>query len=145
MTITPRNGDLNAGVPTAEYETFEAQGLTIFTGDIPHPLPVEEIVKTGEILALYTVVGLDANGELVAADNGATADAIGVLATDLSVAAVAGQPAVVWRAGVFDPSLLVWDAAYSTDALKRAAFEGAPSPTQVVLRGRQNLDMVTGL
>lgn len=142
MSITPRNGDLNAGIPSVEHETFDAQGLPIFTGDFPHPLPVEQIVKTGETLALYTVVGLDSNGELVAADNGATAGAIGVLAMDLSAApTVAGQSAVIWRAGVVDPSLLVWDAAYSTDALKRTAFEGAPSPTQIVLRVRQGLDV----
>jgi len=41
--------------------------------------------------------------------------------------------AEIWRSGNFKPSALVWPATYDTDAEKAKAFEGAPSPTQIVI------------
>jgi hypothetical protein len=43
-----------------------------------------------------------------------------------------GSP--VYRAGVFNPLALIWDASYSTEAEKLGAFRGAPSPTTIIMR-----------
>lgn len=40
----------------------------------------------------------------------------------------------IFRAGCFNPDALVWDDSFNTDARKRNAFEGAPSPTNIVIR-----------
>lgn len=40
----------------------------------------------------------------------------------------------VYRIGVFNPDLCVWDDSFDTDEQKRLAFEGAPSPTQVFIQ-----------
>ncbi|MDR3474331.1 MAG: hypothetical protein P4M09_21990 [Devosia sp.] len=44
------------------------------------------------------------------------------------------KAAPVYRAGVFNPLALVWDASFSTEAEKLGAFRGAPTPTNIVLR-----------
>jgi hypothetical protein len=44
----------------------------------------------------------------------------------------------VYRAGVFNPDLLVWDASFDTAEKKRLAFEGAPAPTNIVIRKPQS-------
>jgi hypothetical protein len=59
---------------------------------------------------------------------------IGVLVAAADATGVATMRAKVWRGGVFNPDLLVWHADYTTDELKRLAFEGSPTPTQVVIR-----------
>lgn len=45
--------------------------------------------------------------------------------------------AEVVRQGVFNPDALVFDSSYDTAAKKRLAFEGAPSPTSIILRAPQ--------
>ena len=42
--------------------------------------------------------------------------------------------AAIYRGGVFNPNRLNWDSSYDTDEKKRLAFEGAPSPTAIVIR-----------
>jgi hypothetical protein len=42
--------------------------------------------------------------------------------------------ASVYRMGVFNPGLLVWDDSFNTDEKKRLAFEGASAPTNIVIR-----------
>ena len=89
-------------------------------------------------LAQFAVVGLDGSGEIVAAtrsDPPSVGDIqpIGVLAH----AVVAGDArAPVWYSGCFDQDGLVWTAGFSSDAIKQAAFAGAPTPTQIIVRKR---------
>lgn len=66
-------------------------------------------------------------------------DAYGVKATAITVTAITtpasptgGAP--VYKGGCFNPDLLNWPAYYSTDAKKFAAFDGAPSPTNIIVR-----------
>ncbi len=42
--------------------------------------------------------------------------------------------APVYIAGCFNPALINWPASFDTDAKKYAAFNGAPSPTQIIMR-----------
>ncbi|KVK49535.1 hypothetical protein L905_19280 [Agrobacterium sp. TS43] len=93
--------------------------------------------------AQFTVLGLNATGELVPAVTGSTdpdddVQAIGVLAHAVSRGG-AGSPAVngqVFYSGCFNQDALVWDASFSTDALKQAAFRGAPTPTTIIVAKR---------
>ena len=131
MAITPRNGDLTAGVAGSYSETIGASPDPFITGDVPALFSTDELVLEDEVLEARSVVGLDAAGKLVMAKTTATAvKPIGVLI--YAVATGAGDNTVrasVYRGGVFNPDLLVWHADYSTDELKRLAFEGASSPT----------------
>ena len=141
MPITPQNGDLNAGIAGQYTETINPAADALLTGDVPALFSTDETVLTTQDLEALTVVGFDGAGKVVPADNGATVDAVGILvyATDTT-----GGDAVasIYRAGCFNPDLLVWDAAYDTDAKKAKAFEGASSPTQIVIRKIQTFTPV---
>jgi hypothetical protein len=106
------------------------------TPELLAPIAIKQ--KASTTLAQFAVVGLDAAGEVVLATyNANPASAIkpiGVLA-HASVAGASGVVnAQVFFSGCFDPTYLVWDATFNTDALKAAAFRGSPTPTQVVIR-----------
>lgn len=132
MPITPVNGDLTAGIAGRYTETINPDTEALVTGDTPAVFATEETVLTGQALDALTVVGFDGDGKIVPANNASVA-AIGVLvyAADTTGGDLTAN---VYRGGVFNPDLLVWDEAYSTDALKAKAFEGAPSPTAIVIR-----------
>lgn len=139
MPITPLNGHLTAGLAGQYSETINPPVDELFTGDTPAVFDTVETVLTGQDLASLTVVGFDSNGKIVPAveGGGTPIQAVGILmyATDTSATGLnADAEAHIYRGGVFNPDLLVWDASYSTDALKAKAFEGAPSPTQIVIR-----------
>lgn len=141
MAITPQNGDLTAGIAGQYSETINAPANSLLTGDTPAVFTTDETVLSGENLEALTVVGFDANGKIVPAVEASEASpvqAIGVLV--YAVDATAGDAAChVYRGGVFNPDELVWPATYDTDAEKAKAFEGAPSPTQIVIRKIQTL------
>lgn len=148
MTITPQNGDPLAGVAGQYSEQITREGDPLVTGDVPmHGVSGEYTVLTGQELAAYTVVGFNADGKIVPAETGNadSADdvqAIGYLpyAVDTSATGTnADAVGHVIRSGCLNPDILVWDSSFDTDAKKAAAFEGAPSPTQVVLRKVQTL------
>lgn len=39
----------------------------------------------------------------------------------------------IWRDGTWNPNALVWDASFNDDAKKKAAFDGAPAPTAIII------------
>lgn len=139
MTITPKNGDLTAGIAGQYAEDIARDHDPIITGDLPaFGVTTDETAASGNDLEARTVVGFDANGKIVPADI-SDADpanhivAVGVLAYAVDASA-ADAPAHVWRTGCLNPEMLVWPASYDTDAKKAKAFEGAPSPTQIIIR-----------
>ncbi|UVK46825.1 head decoration protein [Mesorhizobium sp. AR07] len=89
----------------------------------------------------FQVVGLSAAGKLVPATRG-NADpandikAIGVLAHASSLGASGSGNGPVWYSGCFNQNALVWDASFTTDAQKQAAFRGAPTPTTIIVAKR---------
>lgn len=103
----------------------------------PFPIPLNANY------AQFTVLGLNANGELVPAVRGSAdpandVKAIGVLAHAVSrggagSAAVNGQ---VFYSGCFNQDALVWGTSFTTDAHKQAAFRGAPTPTNIIVAKR---------
>lgn len=132
MPITPLNGDLTAGIAGHYTETINPSADPLVTGDVPALLVTDEVVLADQTLAALTVVGFDGADKLVPANN-TTVAAIGILVYAVDTTG-ADAVAHVYRMGCFNPELLVWDAAYSTDALKKVAFEGAPSPSAIIVR-----------
>ncbi|MER8478427.1 hypothetical protein [Mesorhizobium sp. M1163] len=76
-----------------------------------------------------------ANATLVGA-----ADQVGVAPIGITTAPVvdtdAAQRVAIYRAGNFNPDALNWHASFDTDAKREAAFRGAPTPTNIVVRKR---------
>lgn len=133
-TLTPVNGDLTAGIAGKSEDTLNPRTAALITGDNPQRAPTRENVAAAQTLAALTVVGFDGDGRIVPAVLGTTA-AIGVLPYAVTTGAgITDVFAAVDRLGVFNPDLLVWDASYATDLQKEKAFEGAPSPTQIIIR-----------
>ncbi len=144
MTITPQNGDLTAGIAGQYSEDVSPALDALTTGDHPAVFTTDETVLTGQVLAAWTVVGFDGAGKIVPANN-TTVPAVGILVypTDTSATGTnSDATGAVYRGGCFNPDLLVWDVAYSTDALKAKAFEGAPSPTQIITKKIQTFTPV---
>jgi len=117
-----------------ELDTWSADLL--ISGSWPKLSPGRPYtVKADEVLEQFEVVGLDGNGDLVPAVLGTT-EAIGVLTQAVTGNAGGTTTVPVFIAGCFNPDILVWDATYDTPAKKAAAFDGAPSPTQILIKER---------
>jgi len=90
------------------------------------------------------VIAVAENGTNTAWAGGATAlaggsegpKAFGVVTQAAAHAVGATNKVPVWWSGHFNIDALVWDASFSSDALKMAAFDGAAAPTQIVLGKR---------
>ena len=138
MAITPKNGDLTAGVAGKWSETIDAEPPLLVTGDAPAQASMPLPAAAAQTCAARQVVGLNGSGKLIPAVRGTT-QAIGYVVYAPSAATVLDQPVEVMRQGVFNPDALVFDASYGTDEQKRLAFEGAPSPTSIILRKPQTM------
>lgn len=121
-----------AGIPGQWNEDIAINDVVLVAGHEPAILTVDHIVSDNLTFPALQVVGLDTNGRIVAAVRGTIA-AVGVLVAPLTAGGV-GKGVAVYRAGCFNPDALIWDASYSTDAHKFAAFNGAPTPTNIVIR-----------
>lgn len=141
MALTPKNGDLTAGLAGQRSETIGASPDPLITGDFPAVSSDIYPMAADLVLEGNTVVGFDADGNLVEPVRGSADPAddiapIGVAkyAYDNDGGADGDQMAEVYRSGVFNPDLLVWPVSYATAEQKRRAFEGAPSPTMIFIR-----------
>ncbi len=135
MPITPKNGDLTAGLAGTYSETINPSPDPLITGDTPGVMATDEPVAADQVLEARTVVGFDGSGHIVEANN-TTVTAVGILsyAVDTTGETAGAKYAGVYRMGVFNPDLLKWNAGYAADNDKLKAFEGAPSPTVIVVR-----------
>lgn len=126
----------DAGMASFESESWTSTVLV--TGNHP-PLEIfDGVAPANAAVAQYSVVGFDSNGKVVLAtiDTDTPANsiqAVGVTTTPLLEVAD-DQACPLYRSGCFNPDALVWDSSFDTDAKKLAAFEGAPSPTRIVLK-----------
>ena len=158
-TIPAGNPGLAQGVDQESFKDFPA-----FMSNTPvaitHDVEIAGLasaagVQTGKTFALYEVVKFDTDGRISGA-----ADNVSGSHADGAVAIMAGQvkqpdgpdnaagetiQAVVYIQGHFNIDALVWnETTFSTDALKLAAFNGAPNaangalavPFQNILVGR---------
>lgn len=126
----------DAGIPTQWTETFtDASDETLIAGHEPAILVTDQhVFAPSQTIAALTPVGLDGNGRLVPAVSGTTA-AIGITVIDVTSPAGTNYVAApIYRGGCFNIDRLTWPASYDTAAKRRAAFEGAPSPTRIVVK-----------
>ena len=138
MPINPLKGDLTAGVAGKWSETINPEDTSLVTGDAPALSWMLLPAAATQTFVAHQVVGLNGSGKLVPAVLG-TVEAIGFISYAPSAVTTLDQMIGVVRQGVFNPDRLVWDATYDTDEKKRMAFEGAPSPTSIIIRKPQTM------
>ena len=138
MALSPVKGDLTAGVAGKWSETINAQDDGFVTGDAPAQSWMLLPAAAAQTFTARQVVGLNGSGKLIPAVLGTTA-AIGFISYAPSAATTLDQMIGVMRQGVFNQDLLTFDASYDTAEKKRLAFEGAPSPTSIILRKPETL------
>lgn len=141
MALSPIKGDLTAGVAGKWSETINAQEDGLVTGDAPALSWMLLPAAAAQTFVARQVVGFNGSGNLIPAVLGTT-EAIGFIMYAPSAATTLGQLVSVVRQGVFNPDLLVFDATYDTAAKKRLAFEGAPTPTSIILRAPETMTAV---
>ena len=140
-TINPIKGDLTAGVAAQSSDILTAQEEPLVTGDAPAQSWMLLPAAAAQTFTARQVVGLNGSGNVVPAVRGTT-QAIGYIVYAPSGPTTLGQMVSVMRQGVFNPNLLAFDASYGTAEQKRLAFEGAPSPTSIILRAPETMTAV---
>lgn len=134
MPINLPSRTQDAGIPAQWNDSISAPVASLLSGHEPAILTVDLPVAASQTIPALSPVGLDSNGRLVPAVSGTT-QAIGIavvaITTDASTT-YKGLP--VYRGGCFNPDRIAWPASYDTDAKKFAAFNGAPTPTNIVIR-----------
>lgn len=139
-TITPPDRSYMAGVPEQWEQDFGVTLEGLFTGENPRQFVVDMPVALNQTLAAYTAVGLDASGNVVPAlvdtvTPANTIQAIGIIMYPVTTGASGDLPVGrILRGGCLNPDLIVWDDSYDTLEKKLEAFNGAPAPTQIVVR-----------
>ena len=142
MAIDIPNQEAKVGIPSQWSDTINAPLGALFLSSHPSALTFNHRAAAATALSAGTVVGLNASGQVVAAEKGTPANgedpavdgvaAIGVLAIDVT-ATTSAKDVPVYRVGHFNIERLTFDDSFATEADKLAAFEGAPSPTQIRL------------
>ncbi|TIP38615.1 MAG: hypothetical protein E5X77_31675 [Mesorhizobium sp.] len=105
---------------------------------VPHPDVAAQSDAAGIVGIVAKQAGSAGNAIATTETGSATAFAnvtlVGTTAPvlDTNVA----QRVAIYRAGNFNPDALNWDASFDTDAKREAAFRGAPSPTNILIRKR---------
>lgn len=127
MTTIPMGNPGQAG------DTFEAfEQFDLLLSDKPDFFTADMVLAASQDIALYEIVGVNGSGQIIPAVLGTTA-AIGIAAGAITSGSGQNPTIQVIRGGHFNGDKLVWDATYDTDAKKAAAFNGAPTPTQIVI------------
>lgn len=121
----------DAGIPAQWSQDINVAQPSLITGNSPALVTQDLIVKTGQNLLALTPMMFDVGKELVPAVAGTPAVAILVAATN-TMAGAKGAP--TYRAGCFNPEALNWDASLNTEAERFNAFEGAGTPTNIIIR-----------
>ena len=129
MALQNNFGD--PGVAGGLYSEDIAGFREFMRGDTPPQVTHTYPLAPAQELAFGTVVGRNASGQIVRAVSGTT-PAIGILAHKASSAA-GDTRATVYLAGNYNVNALIYDASYNTAALKLGAFEGAKTPTNIVV------------
>lgn len=135
MTVISNDEVKLAGSQWEEFSTIE-----LFSGDTPLPVTTSEVIDDTLLAAgvpAYSVMGRDPTSKkLVYALTGSVDPADDIAPIGITGAAVLAGASVgnvpTYRAGCFNPAALNWPASYSTDALKRLAFEGSTAANIVI-------------
>ncbi len=138
MAYNPTNRSITdrgqqAGIPGQWQDAWTDPTRNLLTGSQPELLITDEKVPANVDWPALSVVTKDAaTGVLALATK--TTKATGILTTGVKTDARTTEKTGVYRAGCFNPDLLKWDASFATLEDKRMAFEGAATPTNIVIR-----------
>lgn len=126
----PQNQPGIAGFATESYESAAEPRYGENVATTTHELCSTVAALT---LPLYSVINVSPTGVISLAvydanENTATA----ILAEPIAMLANTSMSVVMYREGHWDMQALNWHASFDTDAKKRNAFEGGPSPTLFV-------------
>ena len=128
----------------AAFDVLDDYATTIGLVSGSHPKLASTVLPVGASaeLAQFAVVGLDSNGRIVPAtwnaDPANAIQAIGVVTQAVTGAADGSTTVAVFYSGHLNPDALVWHSSFDTEGKKMGAFNGAPTPTTIVLRKRQH-------
>lgn len=130
MTINIPSSAIDAGIPKGDFDNFVLPpGLLM--GDEPSVMAEGETFGASLTYPAYTVVGrVTSSGAVIqsvrTASDGSQ-NPIGFIAIGVTTGSSGSAKVPVYKAGVFNPNALVWDASWDTDERKRLAFKaGAP-------------------
>lgn len=126
-----------AGIASQYSESITEAAKALFTGHEPAALTVDMTVAASQTIPALTPVGFDGSGDLVPAVSGGGSPiaAIGITVCAVTTPGSGTKKAIpVYRGGCFNPDALNWPASYDTDAEKFGAFNGAPTPTNIIIR-----------
>ncbi len=135
MTIQiPANDPGRAGYGTAEYTQRK------FQFELPQNFEAEYDLAPASMasgLPLHSVVGFNDSNQIVPAvlDETTPANAIkpiGITSFTIEAGDTADKVSVI-RGGHYNANALAWDDSYTTMPQKLMAFEGASSPTQILI------------
>lgn len=131
MAIVPPILSQTAGFPGQWSEDIGDNLEGLIVGETPPVVTVDLPLAPGQSLKAFTPVTFD-DGELVEATEGTPA--IGIILYDIETGTGEAPGVPVLRAGCLNKDIINWPDSYTTDAQKFSAFEGAPSPTNIVVR-----------
>lgn len=140
-TINPIKGATLAGVASQSSDIVNPQDDALITGDAPAQSWMLLPAAAAQTFTARQVVGKDVSGNIVPAVLGTVA-AIGYIVYAPTSVTTLGLLVSVMRQGVYNPNLLTFDATYNTAEKKRLAFEGAPSPTSIIMRVPETMTAV---
>jgi len=128
-----------AGFPSQSSDTINDVLEGLIVGETPAVVTQDLALAASQTLAAYTPVGFNSSGFLVPALRGSVApeddiQAIGITLYPIVVAGGQNPGVPILRAGCLAKHMINWPASFTTDAHKFAAFAGAPTPTNIVVR-----------
>ena len=125
--------------PTPQITRLDVAMLAqVISGyEIPVAADIFTVAEDQDLKA-FEAVSFDADGNVVSAEHGAGAGAVAVGITAFPIVTGPGEnpTAQIVVAGVFDPNEIVFDASFDTHEKRAAAFRGASSPTNIILKAR---------
>lgn len=130
----PQNLAQLAGVPGQWSDTITGSHAHLLASDTPLVVTQDLPMDLDQTVLAYTPVtwNEDETGLVPAAPG---EPAIGITLKDITVEDSGDRPGVpILIQACLNIDALNWPAGYTTDALKFAAFGGAPTPTNIVLK-----------
>jgi hypothetical protein len=127
------------GVAAFEQLDTYVAGFLLSGAHPPLSTGVPMEVKPDEALKQFHVVAMGEDGLVPAvwsADPADAMQAVGVVTQAVTGDAAGGTTVPMFYTGHFDPEALVWHPSFDTPDKKAKAFNGAPTPTQIIVRAR---------
>lgn len=132
--VAPQNRAQYAGMPSQWADDVTGSHQHLYAGNTPHVVTQDLPLALNQTVPAYTPMMWNVAGTgLIPATEGTPA--IGITLYDIVVPATGALPGVpVVTQACLNKDALNWGASYTTDAQKFAAFQGADTPTNIVVR-----------